>query len=511
MTRCDRCTIVPAGTWWICTACGQRYLLPQPGFQERFVSSDADIVLAASGSGPGKTAAMLLAAARYTPVAGYRGLLLRQQEKDLSRPDGLIDQARSFYEPLGGIWYAAEQTFRFTNGSDNVREWSSIQLAHVGDSYRTSFRGPAAAFLGIDEVDQIPRAAFWWFFSRLRSAAGAPIRIRLSMNPEGDSWVYDDIARHFVELDTDPSETYPRRYLSGTGDGRRVWADTPEEASRQTGRGALSVDFMSAKLSENRYLADSGMEARLALLERDDAAIFADGRWSRRSKGKMLRPAWLAKTLDEAPAGTRWVRVWDLAATDAEDAKSNSYTAGIKIGEAPDGRIIIGDGVVGQWGAADVERIVCAVAGARDPFDRDKRARHHAVRRQDGPSVPIRLCREWAGAGKHVGDRFVKVLLVGYDVSAEVESGKKTVRIRPFVAQAEAGNVYFLRFEQADVVRDHLLALPDKPDDVGDAVARGLSELAAGACAVTDEDVASDLESALDMAAVFGRVGDRVW
>ena len=507
ITRCpaDQGPLDREGTWWRCPVCEQRFALPLPGFQRRFVSCPADILLAASGAGVGKTRATMMAAARWVTVPGYRGLLLRRQEDDLFATDGLIDQAKSLYEPMGGVWYSNEQTFRF----DCEGGESSIQLSHVGKDYKLRFQGPAAAFLGIDELTQIPPNAFWWFFSRLRSAV-APIRVRCTFNPDADSWVYD-LVSWWIGEDGCPRQDRAQqlRYIAGR-DGKRFWADTRQEAAAAAGRppqDALSVAFLTGLLSENAFLAGTGYEGRMGLLDLEDAASLAGNRWVRQSRGKLLRPEWLERTIDQAPPGTRWVRAWDTAATpEAEAVSGTSYTAGILLGQAPDGRLIVGDAILGRWGAAEVETFVCAAAGAPDPHERGKRAEHAEVRHIDGRRVPVRLCREHAGAGKAVGQRFVQ-LLAGWDARAEVESGDKGVRLRPFAAQAEAGNVYLVRGPWNGLYRAHMLALTTdgkgRPNDAGDGTARALEALTE-----SGPPTLAERQEAVEAAQEFGRAVD---
>lgn len=502
----DRPRLVPDGTWWRCPGCEQLFVLPQAGFQQAFCSSDASILLAASSAGPGKTMATLMAAARWVHMTGYRAWLVRQTKDDLTSSDGLVDQARALYEPIGGVWHAGEMTFRFETATGE----SSIQLDYIGRDYRNRYQGPAAAFLGIDELTQIDRAAFWWLVgSRLRSAAGVPVRVRATLNPDMDSWVYEELCAWWVRDDglPDPDRLGRRRYLAGRG-GSRFWGDTWQEAGAKADRGerdVLSVDFMTAGLSQNRYLANTGYEGRKGLLEMEDAAALEEGRWVRKKKGKLLRAENLAREIDAAPPGTRWVRVWDLAATAEEDATSaNSFSAGVKLGICPRGRLIVGHAQIGRWGSADVEEIVLAIAGANNPRTH-KPAQHDDVDHIDGRRVPVRFCREHAGAGKALGEHFVR-LLMGWDVAAKVETGDKTTRLQPFVAQAQAGNVYLVRGPWNNSYRAHMLSLTidskgrlTGPTDAGDATARGLEELTGNA------DGAQLLEAAIEDQAAHGK------
>lgn len=54
---------------------------------------------------------------------------------------------------------------------------------------------------------------------------------------------------------------------------------------------------------------------------------------------------------DEVPAGLRWVRGWDLGATEAKEILKNDpdYTFGIAGAHGPGGELYLRDGVFGQW------------------------------------------------------------------------------------------------------------------------------------------------------------------
>lgn len=452
------------GTWWRCARCDQSYILPNLGFQTRFLASPADIVIAAADPSLGKTWAMLAAAARYVGIPGFRAWMLRSQDKDLYASDGLIDQGRDLYEAIGGRFAENKVTFEC-----EPRGAAEIEFRHLGRDYRTSFKGPAAGFLGIDEVDQISSRAFWWLFQRLRSPVMARPKIRLTINPDGDSWTYDELAIHFLDDDgfPDPTKMSRLKYLAGK-DGRKIWGDSREEVMARSGKRAeavLSVAYLDGEISENVQIESAAYEGRMDLADAEDS-LRRGGRWVKRKKGKVFHPDWL-QTIESIPAGTRWVRIWDLAATPEADAWTNtSYSASARFGLVPDGRIIVADPTIGRWSSGEVEKKVEGTA------------------ERDGRAVPIRFCQEHAGAGKTVIDGYVR-RLVGYDAAGEVESGKKAVRLRPFVAQAERGNVFLLAGSgDIEIYRAHMLSLTIKedgelsrPDDCADISSRGLEYL----------------------------------
>jgi phage terminase large subunit-like protein len=81
----------------------------------------------------------------------------------------------------------------------------------------------------------------------------------------------------------------------------------------------------------------------------------------------------------EIPSGTRWVRGWDLAATENRGA---DYTVGVKMGRMPDGRFVIADVVRLQKEGHEVRDLIKATAA------------------MDGRHIEIRLPKDPAQAGK---------------------------------------------------------------------------------------------------------------
>lgn len=157
------------------------------------------------------------------------------------------------------------------------------------------------------------------------------------------------------------------------------------------------------------------------------------------------------------PAGTRFVRGWDLAATKDEKA---AWTAGVKIGRTPNGRFIIADSTRIQGTAAEVERLLKNTAS------------------QDGVSVRGSLPQDPGQAGKAQASYLVRAL-AGFTYKATPESGDKQTRAEPLAAQAEAGNVDILEGAWNKEFLDELVVFPfGKFKDQVDAASRAFNELA---------------------------------
>jgi predicted phage terminase large subunit-like protein len=185
-------------------------------------------------------------------------------------------------------------------------------------------------------------------------------------------------------------------------------------------------------------------EEQVSKLEKELGSYAAAGQLQQRPvprEGGMFKREWFEGKiieLSDIPAGTTFVRHWDLAATKSADA---AYTAGVRIGKTPDGRFIV----------THVHR---------------KQMEGHAVRKAiiqqsdiDGYDTLISLPQDPGQAGKVQKQDFA-ALLAGRKFRIQLESGDKETRAEPFAAQCEAGNVYLLRGAWIDSYLDELCMFP---------------------------------------------------
>jgi predicted phage terminase large subunit-like protein len=199
-------------------------------------------------------------------------------------------------------------------------------------------------------------------------------------------------------------------------------------------------------------------ESAVADLEKTMGSYASAGQLQQRPAprgGGMFKREWFP-VVDAAPTGCKWVRGWDLAATANDKA---AYTAGVKIGRAPDGRFYIADSRRIQGSAADAERLIVNTAS------------------QDGQSVMGSIPQDPGQAGKAQSQYLIRQL-AGYAYKASPESGDKETRALPLAAQAEAGNVLLIRGEWN---RDFLAELETFPmgkfKDQVDAATRAFADL----------------------------------
>lgn len=175
--------------------------------------------------------------------------------------------------------------------------------------------------------------------------------------------------------------------------------------------------------------------------------------------GGLFKRAWfqIAKAL---PVGCRFVRGWDLAAT--EDAEA-AATAGVLMAQAPDGRFFVVHVIREQLGPMGVERLMRATA--------DQDAAAYGKVRGSFPQDP-------GQAGKAQAQHLLRHVLVGHDYHFSPESGDKETRALPLAAQAEAGNVFLIEGPWNEAFLSEIEGFPmGKWKDQVDAASRAFTEL----------------------------------
>ncbi len=176
--------------------------------------------------------------------------------------------------------------------------------------------------------------------------------------------------------------------------------------------------------------------------------------------GGMFKRAYFG-VMKATPAGTEFVRGWDLAATEGGDG---ARTAGVKIGRMPNGQFIVAHCVADRLSPAGVRTLI------KNTTDQDESAHSGNIR--------VSLPKDPGQAGKDQAQQLVS-MLAGHSASATPESGDKVTRAEPFAAQCEAGNVFLLEGAWNDEYLDEVEVFPaGKQKDIVDASSRAFNELA---------------------------------
>ena len=354
---------------------------------------------------------------------------------------------------------------------------AKVTFAHIErDSELDAWQGSQICELCFDELTHFSENTFFFMLSRNRSACGVKPFVRATCNPDADSWV-----ARFIEWWIDRDTGYPIPERSGVIRWmiRRneviYWADKKEDLWEEFDLKTIeernepkSVTFIMSSVYDNKALlrVDPGYLSNLKSLPLIERERLLYGNWKiKAAAGMFFKRTQLGDILEKIPKDVvRWVRCWDLAATEKSDNGDPAFTAGVLIGKRKNGRYLIADVINKQMSASDVRKTIKLTAQA-------DRATYKRVR--------IRLPRDPGQAGKEQAESYIK-FLAGFDVTTVAESGSKEARAEPMAAQWQAGNF--------DIVagpwnEEYLLQLENFPDgkfkDMVDASANGFAELEA--------------------------------
>lgn len=437
---------------------------PQPGPQEAFLSSPADIAIYGGSAGGGKTWALLMEPLRHIHNPGFGAVFFRRTTVQIRNEGGLWDESEKLYPPIGGDPASHVLTWKFPSGA-------AVTFAHLEhDKTVQGWQGSQIPLICFDELTHFSAKQFWYLLSRNRSMCGVRPYIRATCNPDADSWVAEFIS-WWIDQETGlatPERAGKLRWFVRIGDEIK-WADSPgdlahytqpDETGAEVSIPPKSVTFIPAKLTDNAALmkADPGYMASLMALPTVERERLLGGNWKIRPAAGMYFKRHWCEIVDAAPHGCKWVRGWDFAGTEKRDDNKPDWTANALIGLHPDGRIFIAGSDADQLSPGGVERMVKNTA------------------EQDGREVEIDIPQDPGQAGKAQVAAYAK-LLMGYRMHSSPESGDKVTRFGPFSSQAEAGNVYIVRGAWNEKLITDLENFPDGGKDRADAVSRAFNRL----------------------------------
>lgn len=217
-------------------------------------------VLYGGAAGAGKSDCLLMDALGLHQDAignrNYQAVLFRRTFPDLR---DLIDRSQEIYPYIGGGGKYDKQS--------HVWSWPSgarVEFGHMQyDSDRFKYRGRAFQYIGWDELTLFPTdIPYRYLLSRVRTVdPKLTCYVRATTNPDGPGfrWVKE----------------YWRIPTEGTSTRFKIAVKDPEtgEDSEHTRR------FISARLSDNPHLADSGYRRTLLLLSEEEQRALLLGRW----------------------------------------------------------------------------------------------------------------------------------------------------------------------------------------------------------------------------------------
>lgn len=444
---------------------------PQPGPQEQFLSTPADIAIYGGAAGGGKTYGLLLEPVRHHQNKDFGGVIFRRTSPQIHSEGGLWDTSEELYPHLGAT--PKEHTAEWNFPSE-----AKLKMSHLQHEKNIlDWQGSQITFIGFDELTHFTKKQFFYLLSRNRSISGIKPYVRATCNPDADSWVADFIAWWIdqrEELETgqkNPNYGHYRkdrvgkiRYFTKDGDSI-IWGDTKQEVIDQVPHlfkhEALkdsnpedlikSVTFIPSNVYDNPALLekDPGYLANLMALDPVEKERLLGGNWKiKAAAGNYYKKEWFP-IVEEAPDHLKMViRYWDLASTEPNpDNDDPDYTAGVKYGIDKNGFYYVLDVRRDRKNPGEVEKLLSSSAN------------------MDGYGVPIYIEQEPGSSGKILISTLARGILKGYEVHGKKATGDKVLRAGPSSAAASRGEIRLVRGSWNDAFLNELENFP--PGDKG--------------------------------------------
>lgn len=186
-------------------------------------------------------------------------------------------------------------------------------------------------------------------------------------------------------------------------------------------------------------------------------------------EGGLFKRAWFS-IVAAAPADTRWIRAWDLAASEAKATKSDpDWTATVKLGFSPSAkRFFIAHVFRCRENPHEVRQMITQFAEA------------------DGKMVRQVVPQDPGQAGKDQAQQMA-LMLAGWPVVIELPTGDKWTRAQGLAAQAAAGNVSLIQGDWNATFLDELTGFPTGAhDDMVDAASSAFNRISGGSTGLLD-------------------------
>lgn len=287
-----------------------KLIRPQPGFQEDFLSTRADIAIGGGAAFTGKTFVLLMEAARHVGNDEYGAVIFRRTTVQIRNEGGLWDTSKGLYFGLRAVPRDHFLDWHFPSGA-------AISFNHLQyENDVSQYQGSQICMIGFDELTHFTEKQFWYMLSRNRSTCGVKPYVRATCNPDPDSFVarliewYIDQEENLPNGNPNPRYGFPIperagqiRYFIRINDSM-VWGNTvqevvdqvphifddPQFAGQDVSNLVKSFTFIPGKIYDNKIGLgkDPSYLANLLSQDEDTRAQLLDGNWKIRVDGNAM-------------------------------------------------------------------------------------------------------------------------------------------------------------------------------------------------------------------------------
>lgn len=427
-------------------------LKPQPGPQQTFLSTSADIAIYGGAAGGGKTYALLLENLRHRKNPRFGSIIFRRDNGQITNEGGLWDNAKSMYANFN-------VTFRESTPKQVIfPSGAKITFNHLHDPKSVyGYQGAQIPLICFDELTHFTEQQFIYMMSRNRTTCGVTPYIRATCNPDSDSWVAKFIA-WWIDQDTGyaiPERSGKIRYFIRLDD-QIHWADSREELAETfhiEPSLTKSATFICSSIYDNKVLlkADPTYLATLNSLSLVEKERLLSGNWKIRPAAGLYFKRSMFRVVHQVPDKIVSIaRAWDLAATEITPENANpDRTASCLMARLKNGQYIV----------LDVQRVAMNAIAVRNLL------KNTAITDvQQYKNNRILLPQDPGQAGKDQAESYVR-MMSGFNIQIHGISGDKITRAEPFAAQVQNGSVLVLEGAWNETFFDELESFPDALHD----------------------------------------------
>lgn len=425
---------------------------PQSPFQEKYLKSNAKILVVGGAAGSSKSYVGLMRHLRWTNDPNYRGFCIRKNSTAIMKSGGLFQEAAKLYSkvypPINGVPQLKlkykDQKIVFPSGAE-------VSFSHYeNDGAYQLYQGLQLSSVFYDEATHASEEHIWWLVSRLRTDAKMTPSIWLSCNPDPDSFLFDWVKwwlypeGHPLHGISDPEKNGITRYILRIG-GDIVWGESAEELILKYGNPDLgmnevgqvmpiSFQVILGTLLDNPTLMKMQPEykSNLEALPNVEMRRLLLGDWTAREEGSTyFQRSWCAEPSEEPPRSEilRTVRAYDFAGTlKSSGNPSPDYTACARVSKLKNGDYFVHDVQRTRMLYGDWYSFIMANAA------------------KDGRDTEILIPLDPGASAKVATGILTRTISEkGYRVRVVKTTQSKLDRFRPFSSLAMNGHISFLK------------------------------------------------------------------
>lgn len=386
----------------------------------------------------------------YHDVPGFTAVVFRRTSPQLTSPGSVWHESQEMFRAFGGEPNQTTLEWKFPSGA--VFKFSHLQYekdvySHMGAQYTAEY---------FEEGTHFSKDQFFYMLSRNRSTCGIKPYVKMTCNPDADSWVRE-LVDWYIDGVTGiaiPERSGVIRWFVVLDD-KMHWSDSEKDLlDKFSGCFPKSFTFISASIYDNKKLLDidPGYLANLNALPYVERERLLNGNWNVKPSGGLYFQKSYFEIVDAVPSNRTKVRYWDRASTKKTDTNDPDYTVGILLEKDVNNILYISDMIRIQESPLQVQSII----------------RNTAIR--DGILVQIGIEEDPGQAGVADAEHLTR-LLMGFRVKRNRVMKDKVTRATPLSAQCEAGNVKVLKAKWNEDLFRELENFPEgKHDDIVDAL-----------------------------------------